>query len=161
MDKSKGRVRNILVSNLDSFKELLIRGLIRNNINYLQIDNEFHCFDKIFRFYDVEDACRLIDEGILIFGREDDKIKLLSDINLIFAKEEQDVPMGGNEDMNNNVIHNIQQEEGEIVIVDSNHTQNGPIENKNNESTIISVTLKDDVFEDDEDQKQKDKDPLL
>ena len=91
MDKSKGRVRNILVSNLDSFKELLIRGLIRNNINYLQIDNEFHCFDKIFRFYDVKDACRLIDEGILIFGREDDKIKLLSDINLIFAKEEQDI----------------------------------------------------------------------
>ena len=90
MDKSKGRVRNILVSNLDSFKELLIRGLIRHNISYVMIDNEVHCFDKIFRFYDVKDACNLIDEGVLIFGREDEKIRLLSDMDLIFAKKEQE-----------------------------------------------------------------------
>ena len=54
MKKSKGRVRNILVSDLETFKEFLIKSLIRNGIEYVNIDNEFHFMDKIYRFYDVK-----------------------------------------------------------------------------------------------------------
>ena len=48
MEKSKGRVRNILVSDLDTFKEFLIKSLIRNGIKYVNIDNEFHFMDRIY-----------------------------------------------------------------------------------------------------------------
>lgn len=89
--ENKGRVRNILVSDYESFKEALIRSLIRNNINYLQIDNEFHFLDRIYRFYDIGQAMELIDKGILIFGSEDEKIRVLSDINIIMARSSDDV----------------------------------------------------------------------
>ena len=69
MKNSKGRVRNILVSDLDTFKEFLIKSLIRNGIEYVNIDNEFHFMDRIYRFYDVKLLSKLIDEGIVIFGK--------------------------------------------------------------------------------------------
>lgn len=49
------KVKNILVTNKEVFIELLIKELINNSISYVQIDNEFHFEDKIYRFYDAND----------------------------------------------------------------------------------------------------------
>ncbi len=91
MEKSKGRVRNILVSDLDAFKEFLIKSLIRNGIEYVNIDNEFHFMDRIYRFYDVKLLSKLIDEGIVIFGKEDDMVRILSAESLMFARDKVDI----------------------------------------------------------------------
>lgn len=48
----KSRVINIVVNDIDVFIECLIRELIRCDISYVQIDNEFHFLDHIYRFYD-------------------------------------------------------------------------------------------------------------
>ena len=91
MKNSKGRVRNILVSDLDTFKEFLIKSLIRNGIDYVNIDNEFHFMDRIYRFYDVKLLSKLIDEGIVIFGKEDDMVRILSAESLMFARDKADI----------------------------------------------------------------------
>ena len=64
---STGRVRNILVHDIKSFKESLIRTLIRLDVNYVNLSNikeveddvyleeEFHFLDRIYRFYDIRD----------------------------------------------------------------------------------------------------------
>ena len=91
MEKSKGRVRNILVSDLDTFKEFLIKSLIRNGIKYVNIDNEFHFMDRIYRFYDVNLLSKLIDEGIVIFGKEEDMVRILSAESLMFARDKVDI----------------------------------------------------------------------
>ena len=91
MKNSKGRVRNILVSELDTFKEFLIKSLIRNGIEYVNIDNEFHFIDRIYRFYDVKLLSKLIDEGIVIFGKEDEMVRILSAESLMFARDKVDI----------------------------------------------------------------------
>lgn len=91
MEKSKGRVRNILVSDLETFKEFLIKSLIRNGIEYVNIDNEFHFMDRIYRFYDVKLLSKLIDEGIVIFGKEEEMVRILSAESLMFARESADI----------------------------------------------------------------------
>ena len=61
--KEKTRVRNVLVFDLEQFQEDLVKELIVNNISYVQVENEFHFLDKIYRFYDlnyVEDLGTLI-----------------------------------------------------------------------------------------------------
>ena len=91
MKNSKGRVRNILVSDLETFKEFLIKSLIRNGIEYVNIDNEFHFMDKIYRFYDIKLLSKLIDEGIIIFGKEEDMVRILSAESLMFARDKADI----------------------------------------------------------------------
>ena len=49
----KFRVQNFIVSDLEKFEDALAICLIRNQIDYVQIDNEFHFLDKIYRFYEV------------------------------------------------------------------------------------------------------------
>jgi len=80
-----------LVSDLDTFKEFLIKSLIRNGIEYVNIDNEFHFMDKIYRFYDVKLLSKLIDEGIVIFGKEDEMVRILSAESLMFARDKADI----------------------------------------------------------------------
>ncbi len=46
-------VKNIIVSDRDFFTENLVRDLIRYQISYVQIENEFHFFNYIFRFFDM------------------------------------------------------------------------------------------------------------
>ena len=91
MKKDNGRVRNVLVSDLGLFKELLIRNLIRNNISYLQIENEFHFFDRIFRFYDFKMAEKLIDDGVNFFGQDGDSIRVLIENEMIHSKTLDDM----------------------------------------------------------------------
>lgn len=56
------RVRNIVISNKDMFEEALIRDLIKNDISYVQIEDEFHFNDKIYRFFDTTLDKDLIEE---------------------------------------------------------------------------------------------------
>lgn len=66
------RVINIAVNNKDYFIELLIRDLISEGISYVQIENEFHFLDHIYRFYDVK--------------QDREQIKKLSDAKNIFSE---------------------------------------------------------------------------
>ena len=52
--EKKGRVRNIIVTGYDDFVEYLIKDLTKIGINYVQIGNEFHFLDRIYRFYDTK-----------------------------------------------------------------------------------------------------------
>lgn len=46
-------VKNIVVSDRDFFTENLVCDLIRHQISYVQIENEFHFLNYIFRFFDM------------------------------------------------------------------------------------------------------------
>ena len=53
------RVKNILVSDVEIFQEELVKELINNQISYVQIENEFHFLDYIYRIYDLEVVAKL------------------------------------------------------------------------------------------------------
>ena len=61
-----GRVVNILIDNLEVFEEELIRDLIKNGISYVQIGNEFHFLNHIYRFYDLEKISKLLLQESLV-----------------------------------------------------------------------------------------------
>lgn len=61
-----GRVVNILIDNLEVFEEELIRNLIKNGISYVQIGNEFHFLNHIYRFYDLEKISKLLLQESLV-----------------------------------------------------------------------------------------------
>lgn len=50
----QSRVRNILVEQVDSFTDALAWWLAREQISYVQIGNEFHFLDRIYRFYEFD-----------------------------------------------------------------------------------------------------------
>lgn len=52
--EKKGRVRNIIVTGYDDFLEYLIKDLTKIGISYVQIGNEFHFLDRIYRFYNTK-----------------------------------------------------------------------------------------------------------
>ena len=56
------RVRNIIVSDVEIFEEELIKELIKNEISYVQIENEFHFLDHIYRFYDLEVVAKVFSQ---------------------------------------------------------------------------------------------------
>lgn len=88
----ENRVRNYFVIDIDSFKEHLVRDLIRNNINYVQIENEFHFLDKVYRFFDasVEKLYEFILEDYK--NLEDEEfIKALSQIDLVGIRSARDL----------------------------------------------------------------------
>lgn len=98
--ENKKRVVNIIVSDLDLFEEELVRDLIKNEISYVQIENEFHFLDKIFRVYDSvtkEDMIKDLDKMImspidLVFNRDhDDLVRIFSDEKDIFIDCSTDV----------------------------------------------------------------------
>lgn len=68
MKDRQNRVSNILVNNLEEFKEQLIKDLISLGISYVQIDNEFHFLDRIYRFYDkveIKMLCATENVGVI------------------------------------------------------------------------------------------------
>lgn len=73
------KVHNILINRKDEYIELLVRELIKYGINYLQIDNEIHFDNRIFRFYDIKDDIEEIKKIII----EED----LSDVRIINVDE--------------------------------------------------------------------------
>ena len=100
---STGRVRNILVHDIKSFKESLIRTLIRLDVNYVNLQNikeseddvfveeEFHFLDRIYRFYDIKDLKHMKISSVIIAGSFDDNIRTLSRDSFMFMREEADL----------------------------------------------------------------------
>lgn len=100
---SMGRVRNILVHDIKSFKESLIRTLIRLDVNYVNLQNikeseddvyleeEFHFLDRIYRFYDIRDLKHMKISSVIIAGSFDDNIRTLSKDSFMFMREEADL----------------------------------------------------------------------
>ena len=100
---STGRVRNILVHDIKSFKESLIRTLIRLDVNYVNVSNikeveddvyleeEFHFLDRIYRFYDIRDLKYMKISSVIIAGSFDDNIRTLSKDSFMFMREEADL----------------------------------------------------------------------
>ena len=72
---NKRRVRNVLVTNRNLFEDMLVNSLINNNISYLQIEHEFHIFDFIYRFYELEKDESIIYPPVL----DKDSIKSILD----------------------------------------------------------------------------------
>ena len=100
---SMGRVRNILVHDIKSFKESLIRTLIRLDVNYVNLQNikeseddvfveeEFHFLDRIYRFYDIKDLKHMKISSVIMSGSFDDNIRTLSRDSFMFMREEADL----------------------------------------------------------------------
>ena len=100
---STGRVRNIVVHDIKSFKESLIRTLIRLDVNYVNLSNikefeddvyleeEFHFLDRIYRFYDIKDLKHMRISSVIIAGTFDDNIRTLSKDSFMFMREEADL----------------------------------------------------------------------
>lgn len=49
------RVKNIAVLDVEEFLDVLVKYLILNEISYVQIDNEFHFSNNIYRVFDYND----------------------------------------------------------------------------------------------------------
>ena len=83
-------VKNIAVSDRKFFTEWLVRDLIQHQISYVQIENEFHFLEYIFRFYDMnEDKEQIIKlSGI---GNVFDEITVVPSL---FEIEEKDPFLG-------------------------------------------------------------------
>ena len=106
---SMGRVRNILVHDIKSFKESLIRTLIRLDVNYVNLQNikeseddvfveeEFHFLDRIYRFYDIKDLKHMKISSVIIAGSFDDNIRTLSRDSFMFMREKADPGPGRGE----------------------------------------------------------------
>ena len=100
---STGRVRNIVVHDIKSFKESLIRTLIRLDVNYVNLSNikegedgayleeEFHFLDRIYRFYDIRDSKHMKISSVIIAGEFDDNIRTLSKDSFMFMRKETDL----------------------------------------------------------------------
>ena len=100
---SMGRVRNILVYDIKSFKESLIKTLIRLDVNYVNLQNikeseddvfveeEFHFLDRIYRFYDIKDLKHMKISSVIMAGSFDDNIRTLSRDSFMFMREKADL----------------------------------------------------------------------
>ena len=71
MEQKNSVVKRYIVTDLEEFEDNLARCLIIGGISYVQIENEFHFLDKIYRFYDSKslknmDLCSSFEEGGLI-----------------------------------------------------------------------------------------------
>lgn len=90
MDKSKGRVRNFVVSNREVFCDTLARALCQMQVQYVQIENEFHFNDKIYRFYNF-DECLELNGKVVFVSIDKDKLVSLNPHDLLFTKTSDDL----------------------------------------------------------------------
>ena len=119
-----GRVRNIVVHDIKSFKESLIRTLIRLDVNYVNLSNiketeddvyleeEFHFLDRIYRFYDIKDLKHMKISNVVLAGSFDDNIRTLSRDSFMFMREENDL------------IQSLSSFEPEEVLYEEKHKNN-------------------------------------
>ena len=84
------RVVNVAVSNKEYFLEILVRDLISRGVSYVQIENEFHFLDYIYRFYDVKQDWNQIVQ----FSENQKLADSLSSVFDLFPLDNQDKNMG-------------------------------------------------------------------
>ena len=90
MNKNQGRVRNFVVKDVDLFIDVFERVLCREQISYVHVDNEIHCMDKIFRFYDLKQYQELYDL-VHFTGVEESLIKLVDPFTMSLARCSDDI----------------------------------------------------------------------
>lgn len=83
------KVKNILVYEKEKYIDLVIKELIKDGISYVQIDNELHFDDYIFKFYDIND--KILDsmmksENILSIYEENKNIEYIPHESTIYEK---------------------------------------------------------------------------
>lgn len=89
MNKKTGMVRRIIVSNVDEFADVLARYLCKEQISYVQIENEFHLSNAILRFYDYSSFEELRDEFDFL-GVDEDKIIIFGSENIGMVRADLD-----------------------------------------------------------------------
>ena len=87
MEKNKNRVFNYVVANKGMFCEYLARQLCKMEVNYVQIENEFHFCGRVYRFYNYDDSLDLC--GHLEFVNDENGVAIpLNAYDLVFQKTE-------------------------------------------------------------------------
>lgn len=90
MEIRQGRVRNYVVTDREKFCDAMARALCQMQVSYVQIDNEFHFNDKIYRFYNFGEVIELSEQvSFVCLDRE--KVLSLSPCDLLFTKEASDL----------------------------------------------------------------------
>lgn len=90
MEIKQGIVRNYVVTDKEKFCDAMARALCKMQVSYVQIDNEFHFNDKIYRFYNLGDAIELTEQvSFVCLDRE--KVLTLSPGDLLFTREKEDI----------------------------------------------------------------------
>lgn len=92
MEIKQGIVRNYVVTDKSKFCDVLASSLCKMGISYVQIENEFHFNDKIYRFFNFGDAIELTEQvSFVCLDRE--KVLTLSPGQLLFAREKEDIDL--------------------------------------------------------------------
>lgn len=90
MEIKQGIVRNYVVTDREKFCDSMARALCQMQISYVQIDNEFHFNDKIYRFYNFGEVIELSEQvSFVCLDRE--KVLSLSPCDLLFTRDEKDL----------------------------------------------------------------------
>ena len=90
MEIKQGIVRNYVVTDREKFCDAMARTLCKMQISYVQIDNEFHFNDKIYRFYNFGEVIELTEQvSFVCLDRE--KVLTLSPSGLLFTREKDDL----------------------------------------------------------------------
>lgn len=90
MEIRQGIVRNYVVTDREKFCDAMARALCQMQISYVQIENEFHFNDKIYRFYNFGEEIELSEQvSFVCLDRE--KVLSLSPCDLLFAKDTMDL----------------------------------------------------------------------
>lgn len=90
MEIKQGIVRNYVVTDREKFCDAMARTLCKMQISYVQIDNEFHFNDKIYRFYNFGEVIELTEQvSFVCLDRE--KVLTLSPSDLLFTREKDDL----------------------------------------------------------------------
>lgn len=88
MEIKQGIVRNYVVTDREKFCDAMARALCQMQISYVQIDNEFHFNDKIYRFYNFGEVIELTEQvSFVCLDRE--KVFSLSPLDLLFTVDEK------------------------------------------------------------------------
>ena len=88
MEIKQGIVRNYVVTDREKFCDSMARALCQMQISYVQIDNEFHFNDKIYRFYNFGEVIEFTEQvSFVCLDRE--KVFSLSPLDLLFTVDEK------------------------------------------------------------------------
>ena len=90
MEIRQGIVRNYVVTDKEKFCDAMAKALCQMQVSYVQIENEFHFNDKIYRFYNFGDAIQL-DDMVTFVCLDREKVLSLSPLDLLFTKEDSDL----------------------------------------------------------------------
>ena len=90
MEIRQGIVRNYVVTDREKFCDSMARALCQMQISYVQIENEFHFNDKIYRFFNFGEAIQL-DDMVTFVCLDREKVLSLSPCDLLFTKDTSDL----------------------------------------------------------------------